>query len=112
MSEQEKFSPVISIQVVPVSGGRQIAWGSSAVESLSRRLDDLKEAIAAGGSAVAESLPTLSEAPGWRVKEVSGTFGLTLTAEAGVILSKASAEATMEVSVTFERHTNHEDESL
>ena len=108
MSAQGEFSPVISVQVVPVTGGRQIAWGSSAVDSLSRRLDDLKDAIAAGGSAVAESLPALPEASGWRVKEVTGTFGLTLTAEAGVILSKASAEATMEVSVTFERHPNQE----
>jgi hypothetical protein len=99
----EEAETVVSVQVVPITGGRQIAWGSSAVDKLERRLDDLKDAIAAGGKAIAESLPSLSTTPGWQVKEVSGSFGVTLTAEAGVILSKASAEATLEVSVTFER---------
>ena len=37
------------------------------------------------------------------IKEVAASFGITLTAEAGVILSKASAEATFEVTVTFAR---------
>jgi hypothetical protein len=31
------------------------------------------------------------------------TFGITLAAEAGVILSKASAEASFEVTLTVER---------
>ena len=34
---------------------------------------------------------------------MSASFGITLTAEAGVIVSKASAGATFEVSVTFTR---------
>ena len=35
--------------------------------------------------------------------EVSAKFGITLTAEAGVIVSKASAGATFEISVKFTR---------
>jgi Trypsin-co-occurring domain 1 len=98
--------PGISVLVVPVTGGRQIGWGSAVVEQLGDRLSDLKEAIAAGGRAIAESLPDIHGSPQWAVKEVTGSFAVTLTAEAGVILSRASAEATVEVSVTFESGAN------
>ena len=91
------------MQVVPVENGREISWGSGQVQNLADRLQDIKAAIASGASAVADSLEALPRAPGWRVKEVSGSFGLSLAAEAGVILTKASAETTFEVTVTFER---------
>jgi hypothetical protein len=52
---------------------------------------------------VAKSLQSLAAPEGWRLGEVSASFGITLTAEAGVIVSKASAGATFEVSVTFTR---------
>lgn len=103
MSTRDKDVPEVVVQVVPLTGGRQIAWGSNKVEDLTSRLEDLKAAIASGGRAVADSLPAVPTASGWQVKEVSGTFGITLTAEAGVILSKVGAEAAFEVSITFER---------
>jgi len=34
---------------------------------------------------------------------VSASFGITLAAEAGVLLSKASTEATFDVTITFQR---------
>ena len=52
---------------------------------------------------VARSLKSLASPEGWRLGEVSASFGITLTAEAGVIVSKASAGATLQVSVTFTR---------
>ena len=91
------------VQVVPVDGGREISWGSNRVQNLADRLDDVKAAIAAGARAVADSLPGLPMASGWAVDEVTGSFGLSLTAEAGVILTKASVETTFEVTVTFKR---------
>jgi Trypsin-co-occurring domain 1 len=94
--------PVL-VQVVPIEDGREILWGSNKIETLEDRLDDIKEAITSGARAVADSLQKLRGSPGWQVKEVSGTFGLSLSAEAGVILTKASTEATFEVTVTFER---------
>ena len=45
---------------------------------------------------MASSLTGLPVAETWQVKEVSASFGITLAAEAGVLLSKASAEATFE----------------
>jgi hypothetical protein len=70
---------------------------------LSARIDDLRHAIGEGTRTVAESLPELASPTGWRLNEVTASFGIALTAEAGVILSKASAATTFDVTVTFAR---------
>jgi len=93
----------VLIQVVPVAQGGEIAWGGSITDQLENRLDDIRNAIAAGASAVAESLPGLPSVTGWRLGEVEASFSVTVTAEAGVILSKASAGATFEVKVLYKR---------
>ena len=82
---------------------REITFGRSLVEELRDRQSDIRGAIEAGSEAVAKSLKSLASPEGWRLGEVSASFGITLTAEAGVIVSKASAGATFEVSVTFTR---------
>ena len=89
--------------VVDVEDHRQINWSVNVAETLESRIDDVRRAVASGTSAIADSLPMLAAAEGWRLSEVSATFGLSLTAEAGVIISKAEAGATFEVSVTFAR---------
>ena len=53
--------------------------------------------------AVADSLPGLPSTDGWRLGEVPGSFGISLAAEGGVILKKASAAVTFEVTMTFQR---------
>ena len=94
----------VFVQVVPlndVDRGCEIGWGSDAAETLVKRLADIKAAISSGVSALADGLSELRATVGWEVSEVKGTFGLTLAAEAGVILTKASTECTFEVEVTF-----------
>lgn len=91
----------VLVQVVPVDEGREIGWSGSTAELLRSRLEDIREAIAQGAKAVAESLGELPGARGWHLGEVSATFGVTLTAEAGVLLSRASAGATFEVTILF-----------
>jgi hypothetical protein len=82
----------VLVQVVPVEEeGQQIGWGESMAEQLSNRLEDIRNAISEGSRAVANSLSELPSATGWWLEEVSAKFGVTLTAEAGVILSRASA---------------------
>jgi hypothetical protein len=93
----------VLVQVVPVKATQEIGWGSSQVEAFRGRLEDVREAVVSGARAVADSLGGLPSAEGWRLGEVSGSFGICLTAEAGVILTKASAAATFEVTVTFQR---------
>lgn len=94
-------NPVL-VQVVEVRAGREIGWGANLADSLKDRLDDIRTAIAAGAKTVAESLHNLPSAEGWNLSEVTASFGITLAAESGVILSKASGEATFEVNVTFQ----------
>jgi len=94
---------MVLVQVVPVDEGREIGWGASTAEQLRNRMEDIRRAIAEGAKAVADSLEGLPVAKGWRLGEVSASFGVTLTAEAGVILSKATAGATFEVTVLYKR---------
>lgn len=88
---------------VDVAADREITFGKSLAEGMSDRQDDIQGAIEAGSQTVAKSLKSLASPEGWRLAEVSASFGITLTAEAGVIVSKASAGATFEVSVKFTR---------
>jgi hypothetical protein len=94
---------LVQVIDVEVAADREIAFGKSLAEGLSDRLDDIRAAIQAGSESVAESLSSLASPEGWRLREVEASFGITLTAEAGVIVSKASAGATLEVSVKFTR---------
>jgi hypothetical protein len=98
------------VQVVELDSRRQIGWGADAAQHLHERIGDIREAIASGTSTVAESLGHLVSPEGWDLGEVSASFGVTLTAEAGVLLTKASGQATFEVSVTFMRKGGHEPE--
>jgi len=93
----------VLVQVVPVDEGREIGWGESTAEQLRNRLEDIRLAVKEGAKAVADSLEGLPGAKGWRLGEVSAKFGVTLTAQAGVILSSTSAGATFEVTVLFKR---------
>ncbi|GAA1543807.1 hypothetical protein GCM10009827_074440 [Dactylosporangium maewongense] len=91
----------VVVQVVEVGGGREISWGDNAVERLRDRLGDVQSAVVAGVRAVAANVtPDLS---GWEVAELQAKFGVTLTAEAGVVVSRATTGATFEVTVTLRR---------
>jgi len=92
----------VMVQVAILDQDRQIGFGTNPVDQLETRLDDISTAIKAGTNAIAESLDGLPIVNGWHVGKLSASFGLTLAAEAGVILSKASAEATFEITVTFQ----------
>jgi Trypsin-co-occurring domain 1 len=82
---------------------RQIRWNLNVAEHLESRIDDIKASISMAASAIADSLPERFDSAGWEAKEVSATFGISLTAGAGAIISKAEAGATFEVSISFVR---------
>lgn len=85
------------------AGNRQIGPKSRATELLKDRHDDIEAAVAEASAVLRDSAAKLEDADGWRIKSVEAKFGLTLTAETGVILSKVSAEASFEVTITVER---------
>jgi len=96
---------VVRVETVELdaSGSRQIAARRRATELLQDRRADIESAIAEATSIVETSAASDEQRGPWRIKTIEATFGLTLAAEAGVILSKASTEASFEVTITVER---------
>ncbi|WP_326686496.1 hypothetical protein OIE63_04685 [Streptomyces sp. NBC_01795] len=84
-------------------GGRQIGSRTRASAPLDGRSEEIQQAIVQASALAQDSLARVPERGGWSVRSAEVTFGLTLAAEAGVILSKASAEASFEVTLTVER---------
>ncbi|WP_327351610.1 CU044_2847 family protein [Streptomyces sp. NBC_01304] len=89
--------------VLDAAGSRQISSRTRTSASLGERAAELEEAIVQASAVAQQSLARVPRRDGWQVSSMDVTFGLTLAAEAGVILSKASAEASFEVTLTVER---------
>jgi Trypsin-co-occurring domain 1 len=98
--------PKVEVETVKFeqSGSRQIRTKTSTTELLQDRRPDIEAAVREASSIIQDSVAKVEDKPGWRLKTLEAKFGLTLAAEAGVILSKVSAEASFEVTVTIERH--------
>lgn len=103
LEDRDPIAAEAMVQVVDLVSGREITWGGNVVEKLDERLVDVRTAIVAGVRAVSQSLDRFPAPAEWQLAELSAKFGITLAAEAGVVVSKASAEATFEVTVTFRR---------
>lgn len=94
----------VRVEVVELEAGtRQIRTRTRATQLLRERREDLRAAIAETSDIAQTSLAALSEAKGWKVSSLEATFGLTLAAEGGIIVSKASAEASFELKITIVR---------
>lgn len=103
--EREPVAGVVRVETVELDarGGRQIGSRTRASSPLDERAEEIRQAIVQASALAQDSLARVPERGGWSVNSVEVTFGLTLAAEAGVILSKASAEASFEVTLTVER---------
>ena len=84
-------------------GNRQISERTRLTTQLMERGPDIQEAIRQASDIAQESLQSLPERAGWGVSAREITFGLTLTVEAGIIVSKASGEASFEVTLSIDR---------
>jgi hypothetical protein len=95
----------IRIEVIEVDGrsGRQIGARERVTELLADRRADIRTAIAQAADVVQKSAATLREHEGWQVETLQAKFGVKLAAQAGVILSNASTEASFEVTITVGR---------
>lgn len=85
------------------TGSRQIRSKDRSTESLAGRREEIQAAIEQASSILQDAAAASPEAEGWRVTTLEATFGLTIAAEAGIVVSKASAEASFEVTITIER---------
>lgn len=97
--------PLVKVETVDLdrSGSRQIGIKSRSTTPLSERTEEIEEAILQASSMIQTAAAKAVDSGDWRVTTLEAKFGLTLAAEAGVIVSKASAEASFEVKITVER---------
>lgn len=97
--------PVVRVETVELdrSGSRQIGPKSRSTSPLTERRKEIEAAIQEASSLVQQAAAKAEETAGWSITTLEATFGLTLTAEAGIIVSKASAEASFEVKITVHR---------
>lgn len=93
----------IETVAVDATGSRQISSRTRSSSALGDRAAELEEAIVQASAIAQQSLSRVQRRDGWQVTSMEVAFGLTLAAEAGVILPKASAEASFEVTLTVER---------
>lgn len=83
--------------------GRQINRGLNPAQSLRSRRDDIAEGIAAATEVISSSVSTIARPAEWSLDSVEAKFGITLGAEGSVIISKATVEASFEVTVCYRR---------
>lgn len=84
-------------------GNREISERSHLTVQLAERSAEVQNAITEAAGIAQDSLQNLPERQGWQVSGLEITFGVTLAVEAGVIISKASGEASFEVTMSIER---------
>lgn len=94
----------VRIETVRVdSSTRQIGPASRTTALLQDRRSDIESAIVETTSIVQDSVANIESHQDWKVRRLEAKFGLTLAAEAGVLISRASAEASLEVRIVVER---------
>jgi len=91
---------ILTVEIDPES--RQIGSRTRLTELLNDRKSDIHAAIEQAVEILKGAASQKEDESGWRVSTIDAKFGIVLTAEAGVIISKASAEASLEVSITVE----------
>ena len=98
------MSPKVTVEIVDLRLGesRQIAPKGRIAGELRDRSDDIEAAIRETTAILARSIDE-PEAATWSVSRVEAKFGLTLTTEAGVFISKVGAEASFEISIEINR---------
>jgi hypothetical protein len=92
----------IEVRSAESFGNRQISERKRVTEELSKRRSDIEAAIKEASRMATDSL-NASTAEGLQIASLEVTFGITLTTEAGVIVSRVSAEASLEVKITIDR---------
>jgi hypothetical protein len=93
---------VETLQIAP-TGARQISSAVRGTSLLKDRHQDIESAVREASEIVQNSVAKVEAKAGWHIKSLEAKFGLTLGLEAGVILSRASAETSFEVTITIER---------
>jgi hypothetical protein len=95
----------VRVETVQLNGdsNRQIGPRSRALELLQDRKRDLQDSIFEVVGILSETAPDMQKAErGVRIGSIEATFGLTLTADAGVLVSRIGTEASFEIKVSID----------
>jgi hypothetical protein len=84
-------------------GNRQIRSNRRTFELLSDRREDVEAAISETASLLANSFEAVPSGKNLSIRSIEGVFGLSLSAEAGAIISKVSGSASIEIKIVMER---------
>ena len=82
---------------------RQIGPGRRLSTLLQERADEIGGAVREISRLLRESVDERPDDTGFRVSTVTSTFGLSLATGGGVLVTRASAEVSFEVTLTIER---------
>ncbi|GAB3965552.1 CU044_2847 family protein [Plantactinospora veratri] len=95
----------VRVEVFPTDGTdpRQIGPNRRLTTLLQERADDIGTAVRDISRMLRESVESEPEESGFRVSTVTSTFGLSLATSGGVVVTRASAEVSFEVTLTIER---------
>ncbi|MEN3614953.1 CU044_2847 family protein [Plantactinospora sp. ZYX-F-223] len=95
----------VRVEVFPTddAGLRQIGPSRRLTTLLQERADEIGTAVRDISRMLRESVDTEPDDTGFRVSNVTSTFGLSLATSGGVVVTRASAEVSFEVTLTIER---------
>lgn len=93
----------VEVEAHPANA-RQIGPRQKVAVLVQERKDDIEAAIVLVSEMATRKLAAVPDAEtGWRVDNIELSFGLKLSADAGVIVSKVSSEASLEIKITASR---------
>lgn len=93
----------VRVEIVETdAGGRQIASRQRVSQALTKRRSDIEDAVGEAIEMLSASVDRAPDNDGWTVSSVEGTFGISLTADASVIVSNLSAQASLQVRIVME----------
>lgn len=89
----------VYVEVLETADDRQIAPKTKVTVLIDDRRADIEASIRKATEIAIVAAQSQSEDRGWGISELEFTFGVKLGADAGVIVSRLSAEASLEVTV-------------
>ena len=97
--------PDVRVEIVELShrDGRQISDVGRVTASLRERRKDIEAAIAEAADLLRSAMIITRES-GWDVSDLKARFGITLTAEASIIVGRASSEAAFDIEIAINRN--------
>lgn len=99
MSESEVWVETVEIEGGPTSpiGGEQLA------ELIRNRQRDISNAVETVSAIIRGSLVRVHDDDEWKLDAFEANVGVSLTAEAGAVIAKASSSGTIGVKLTYKR---------